>query len=311
MKILVIDDDDHGLPLAVTGDVMLFQEQDSRWRDTTVLAAQTGEEGRRLLQQETPDFVLLNMAVPGGRDVLRDIRQMSSVPVVPVVDRAAEQDLVREFGLGAEDYVTKPFGAGVLIRVILVVLRLGGKVPRALEPGVAREDPVRDEQQLWHFITQRRRVWRQPRTGFRRFLRRARTALAAARDEARELGSPSIWAEHLLLGVIRADAGTTCAPQMLRTKLRRARSVVASRLGRKQPVPDHEPELSLQAKRVLARSMAHADRRGHGGVDLEHLLLGLLDVLEESERPTLRALELDPKDVRATVERRLGQGETS
>jgi ATP-dependent Clp protease ATP-binding subunit ClpA len=99
----------------------------------------------------------------------------------------------------------------------------------------------------------------------------------------------------MLLGVIRADAGTTCAPQMLRTKLRRARSVVASRLGRKQPVPDHEPELSLQAKRVLARSMAHADRRGHAGVDLEHLLLGLLDVLEESERPTLRAFGVGPE----------------
>ena len=70
------------------------------------------------------------MAVPGGRDVLRDIRQMCSVPVVPVVHRSAEQDLVREFGLGAEDYVTKPFGAGVLLRVIEVVLRLGGKVPR-------------------------------------------------------------------------------------------------------------------------------------------------------------------------------------
>ena len=76
------------------------------------------------------------MAVPGGRDVLRDIRQMCSVPVVPVVHRSAEQDLVREFGLGAEDYVTKPFGAGVLLRVIEVVLRLGGKVPRPWEPGL-------------------------------------------------------------------------------------------------------------------------------------------------------------------------------
>ena len=305
MKILVIDDDDHGLPVAVTNGLLLVQWLDSRWRDSTVLAAPTGEEGWRLFQQEAPDFVLLNVAVPGGRDVLRDIRQMSSVPVVPVVDPEEEQDLVREFGLGAADYVTKPFGDLVLLRAIPIVFRLGGKVPDPSEPGPAVVDPIREEEWVESAIRYFRRVWRQPRTGFHRFLKRARSALAAADEEARDLGSPSIWAEHLLLGVIRTEADST-VPPMLGAQPDRARLVIASRLGRKQPVPGHEPELSLQAKRVLERSMLHADRRGHGGVDLEHLLLGLLDVLEESERPTLRALELDPKDIRAMVERRLG-----
>ena len=297
MKVLVIDDD-RSVPVEVSAMLLGV-----RWPNSTVLTAQTGDEGWRLFQHEAPHIVLLNVAVPGGRDVLRDIRQLSSVPVLLVVDRAGEQDLVHEFEPDADDYVTKPLrGLRLVELLVLVILRRGGDVPTASEPEWM--EWVRTEGRSIAWLHSR---WRQPRAGFRQFLKRARTALAAARDEARDLGSPSIWAEHLLLGVIRTEADST-VPRMLYVQPDRARSVVASRLGRKEPVPDQEPELSLQAKRVLERSMVHADRRGHAGVDLEHLLLGLLEVLEESERPTLRALELDPKDIREIVEQRLGPG---
>ena len=83
MKVLVIDDD-RSFPVEVLALLLGVC-----WPDSAVLAARTGEEGWRLFLQEAPDFVLLNVAVPGGRDVLRDFRHIYSYQAIqrPRADR--------------------------------------------------------------------------------------------------------------------------------------------------------------------------------------------------------------------------------
>ena len=72
-----------------------------------------------------PDLVLLDVMLPDGdgRDVLREIRQSSRVPVVMLTARGEEMDRVLGLELGADDYVTKPFSAAELVARIRAVLR--------------------------------------------------------------------------------------------------------------------------------------------------------------------------------------------
>lgn len=69
--------------------------------------------------------------------MLRDTRQVSSVPVLLVPHRAAERDPVREFELGADDHITKRLrGLRLVELLVVVILRRGGDVPTASEPEV-------------------------------------------------------------------------------------------------------------------------------------------------------------------------------
>jgi DNA-binding response OmpR family regulator len=72
-----------------------------------------------------PDLVLLDVMLPDGdgRDVLRELRQVSRVPVVMLTARGEEMDRVLGLELGADDYVTKPFSAAELVARIRAVLR--------------------------------------------------------------------------------------------------------------------------------------------------------------------------------------------
>jgi two-component system response regulator RegX3 len=97
---------------------------------------------------EAPDLVLLDLMLPDGdgRDVLREIRKTSRVPVIVLTARGDELDRVLGLELGADDYVTKPFSAAELLARIRAVLRRtdesGPAEPRAaLEAGDVRLDP--------------------------------------------------------------------------------------------------------------------------------------------------------------------------
>ncbi len=72
-----------------------------------------------------PDLVLLDVMLPDGdgKDVLRELRQVSRVPVVMLTARGEEMDRVLGLELGADDYVTKPFSAAELVARIRAVLR--------------------------------------------------------------------------------------------------------------------------------------------------------------------------------------------
>jgi DNA-binding response OmpR family regulator len=81
--------------------------------------------GLEAFRTATPDIVLLDVMLPDGdgRDVLREIRETSRVPVIMLTARGEETDRVVGLELGADDYITKPFSARELIARIRAVLR--------------------------------------------------------------------------------------------------------------------------------------------------------------------------------------------
>jgi two-component system response regulator RegX3 len=87
--------------------------------------AGSAADGLDAFSAHAPDIVLLDVMLPDGdgRDVLRQIRQTSRVPVLMVSARGEEMDRVLGLELGADDYVTKPFSAAELVARMRAVLR--------------------------------------------------------------------------------------------------------------------------------------------------------------------------------------------
>ncbi|HXF36511.1 MAG TPA: response regulator transcription factor [Actinomycetota bacterium] len=96
------------------------------------------------IRREEPDLVLLDVMLPDGdgRDLARDIRRTSDVPIIMLTARGEEVDRVVGLELGADDYVVKPFSARELAARIRAVLRRGrGERRGAIEVGDLRLDP--------------------------------------------------------------------------------------------------------------------------------------------------------------------------
>jgi two-component system KDP operon response regulator KdpE len=90
-----------------------------------VREAASGEEAMRAWESGRPDLVLLDVGLPGigGLDVIRRIRRDATTPIVIISARDAEAEKVKAFDLGADDYVTKPFGMLELHARIRAALR--------------------------------------------------------------------------------------------------------------------------------------------------------------------------------------------
>ena len=90
-----------------------------------VLEAATGAEGLSQVALNRPDVVVLDLGLPDmdGQQVLRDIREWSSVPVLVLSVRASEAQKVQALDSGANDYVTKPFGIQEFLARIRALLR--------------------------------------------------------------------------------------------------------------------------------------------------------------------------------------------
>jgi len=78
-----------------------------------------------LADSEEPDLVMLDLALPDGdgRDVCRELRRRSDIPIVMLTARGTEMDKIVGLELGADDYVVKPFSAAEVISRIRAVLR--------------------------------------------------------------------------------------------------------------------------------------------------------------------------------------------
>lgn len=118
-RILVVDDEPQ---------ILRFLGTSLKAHGYEVLEAATGGEGVELAQQERPDLIILDLGLPDidGIDVLAQVREMSSVPVIVLSAREGETDKVGALDLGADDYVTKPFGVGELMARVRTTLRRGG-----------------------------------------------------------------------------------------------------------------------------------------------------------------------------------------
>jgi len=84
-----------------------------------------GLDAIRLFEQIQPDLVILDLMIPGidGFEVCKRIRKISSVPIIILSARKEEVDKILGLGLGADDYVTKPFSPGELIARVKAQLR--------------------------------------------------------------------------------------------------------------------------------------------------------------------------------------------
>jgi len=90
-----------------------------------VLEAETADDGLSQTATRNPDVVLLDLGLPDmdGLEVIEKLREWSAVPVIVISAREQEGDKIKALDRGADDYLTKPFGAGELLARIRVALR--------------------------------------------------------------------------------------------------------------------------------------------------------------------------------------------
>ena len=117
-NVLVVDDDPQVRNL-------LCEALPLQWQGVTVATASDGDEALQVFSAQQPDVVLLDIELPdrSGFEVLREIRQVSEVPVLMLTRRDAEHEEVRALQLGADDYVVKSQGVVLLTERIRAVLR--------------------------------------------------------------------------------------------------------------------------------------------------------------------------------------------
>jgi two-component system KDP operon response regulator KdpE len=90
-----------------------------------VTAAASVEEATRRIAREPPDVVVLDLGLPDGdgKDVIRQVRQWSNVPIVVLSARDREAEKIEALDLGADDFINKPFGVGELMARLRAALR--------------------------------------------------------------------------------------------------------------------------------------------------------------------------------------------
>lgn len=99
-----------------------------------------GDDGLRLATTGEYELIVLDLMLPGvdGRDICRAVRKKSQTPILMLTARAREMDKVLGLELGADDYLTKPFGMLELIARVKALLRRS-RTQKALEAGGAEE----------------------------------------------------------------------------------------------------------------------------------------------------------------------------
>ena len=105
-------------------------------RGYEVAVASDGQAALDMAASWRPDLILLDLGLPtiAGLDVCRQLRAWSQVPIIVLTVRDAEQDKVAALDLGADDYLTKPFGTAELLARIRVALRHAAHLSVTAEP---------------------------------------------------------------------------------------------------------------------------------------------------------------------------------
>jgi DNA-binding response OmpR family regulator len=142
VKILIADDD------AVLVDLIgfLFKRE-----GFTVSVALDGEEALRVIRRDKPDMVILDLRYPkrSGIDVLKEIRQTNTMPVIILTATGDEETIVKLLGMGADDFVVKPFQPRELVARVKALMRRTEhrreKPEDLLTCGEIQVDPARRE----------------------------------------------------------------------------------------------------------------------------------------------------------------------
>lgn len=113
------------------GELLALYLRREGWR---VHLATTGEGGLETIRARQPDFVVVDIGLPGrldGFDVCRELRQSSDVPILFLTARDDEVDRILGLEMGADDYVTKPFSPREVVARVKAVLRRGSMMERS------------------------------------------------------------------------------------------------------------------------------------------------------------------------------------
>lgn len=93
--------------------------------DYKTISCATGKEGLTMAASHCPNVIILDLGLPDmdGMEILSSIRKWSSVPIIVISARTQEEDKVKALDMGADDYITKPFGTSELLARIRTALR--------------------------------------------------------------------------------------------------------------------------------------------------------------------------------------------
>ena len=132
-KILIVDDEKN------IADIIAFNLKKEGYQ---VIKAGDGEEGVKMAMEENPDLILLDIMMPkmDGYEACKKIREKKNTPIIMLTARAEELDKVLGLELGADDYVTKPFGVRELMARVKANLR-----KTVIREEVAEAKPVVEE----------------------------------------------------------------------------------------------------------------------------------------------------------------------
>lgn len=140
-KVLVIEDEP---------DILEVIQYNIEREGHKVIACRDGEQGLSRIRTDDPDLVILDLMLPGmdGSEVCRQVKTdpvTRGIPIIMVTAKGEESDVVLGLGLGADDYITKPFSPRELVARVNVALRRGSvREERSDGERVARGDLVID-----------------------------------------------------------------------------------------------------------------------------------------------------------------------
>lgn len=132
-KILIVEDDE---------DISMIEEAYLNAAGFVTMVVPDGEHVRELLEQEEFHLVLLDLMLPGksGYEVCREIRDQVDIPILMVTARTESVDKIRGLGLGADDYISKPFDPAELVARVNANLRQYERMLKK-SPGDKTEEP--------------------------------------------------------------------------------------------------------------------------------------------------------------------------
>jgi DNA-binding response OmpR family regulator len=144
-KILVVDDEERMVRF-----IRLNLEHDG----FRVLEAFNGTQAINKVRSNLPDLILLDVMMPDmdGFEVLRIVREVSTVPVIMLTAKAEEDDRIRGLELGADDYITKPFSPRELVSRVRAVLRRTEMIAGATHGLIEVDDRLKidfDRREVW------------------------------------------------------------------------------------------------------------------------------------------------------------------
>ena len=115
-SVLIIEDEKN---------IQTFMGKILKRHEYRVLYADNGQQGLEIIRSQCPDIILLDLGLPdmNGSEIIRDVRTWTSTPIIVISARTAEQEKVSALDLGADDYITKPFGTSELLARIRASLR--------------------------------------------------------------------------------------------------------------------------------------------------------------------------------------------